>query len=152
MNKLLIYYSVAGYGDQIADYLKGRGHPSLKLDFKKPIVKMSFFKTIRYGWRAIREKSEELAPYEFDANKFDEIYMGCPIWAGRLATPFLSFLQVHPEIAPKVKAVFLCSASGKIKKADEQLKRFLPHAEVVSLASPKSCLDEMKRKVSQTIL
>lgn len=151
MNDLFIYYSATGNGDEIAKYLKERGYPSLKLTTKTPIGKMSFFKMFRYGFRAIKEKKEELTPYEFDAMKTEGIILGSPIWGGRLSTPVLTFLKDHPEIKDQVKIVFLYSMSGKLKKAPEQLQRFVPKATVINLESPCDNLDEMKRKVDQAL-
>jgi hypothetical protein len=151
MNNLLVYYSATGNGDAIAKYLKERGCPSLKLELKKPIGKVGFFKMFHYGYRAIKEAPEELAPYEFDSSKLDTLYLASPIWGGRISTPLLTFLKAHPEIKNQVKVVFLSSMSGKLKKAPEQIKRYLPLASIVNLESPLSDLDEMKRKIDQAI-
>lgn len=151
MNSVFVYYSATGNGDEVGSYLKERGCPCLKLELKSPIGKMNFFKMFHYGYRAIKEAPEELAPYEFDASKADKIILGSPIWGGRLSTPLLTFLKAHPEIKDKTTVVFLYSMSGKLKKAPDQLKRYVPNATIVNLESPRDNLDEMKRKIDQAI-
>jgi hypothetical protein len=77
--------------------LKEKGYAILKIDFVKPLPKkIGIFKMLKYGKRAIDHKKEELAPYAFDASKFDEIILGSPIWGGHISTPMYTFLSADP--------------------------------------------------------
>jgi flavodoxin len=151
MNVIFVYYSATGNGDAIAQYFRERGHAYLKIDTAKPLGKMNFFKMLKYGKRAIDEKAEELAPYTFDANQYDEVILGSPIWGGRIATPMLTFIKNNPSLKDKVTFALFYSMSGNSKKAPQQLLKYCPNAKSVSLESPKEELDEMKRKVDQVL-
>jgi len=151
MNVIFVYYSATGNGDAVAQYLRERGFGYLKIDTARPVGKMNFFKMLKYGKRAIDEKSEQLAPYTFDANQCDAIILGSPIWGGRIATPMLTFIKDNPALKDKVTLAIFYSMSGNSKKAPQQLLKYCPKAKVISLESPKEELDEMKRKVDQAI-
>jgi flavodoxin len=151
MKAIFIYYSATGNGDAVAQYLKERGYSFLKIETAKPLGKMHFFKMLKYGKRAIDGKREELAPYTMDLAPYDTVFLGSPIWAGRIATPMLTFIKDNPSLKDKVTLAFFYSMSGNAKKAPKELLQYCPNAKAISLESPKDELDEMKRKVDQAL-
>lgn len=100
------------------------------------------------GKAAVFGEKSKLAPYEFDASKYDVVILGTPIWAGSHAAPINTFLEENNVGEHKV-AIYACSASGNAQKCFNQLENKLGEAIVtLSLINPnKQTYTEDRSKV-----
>ena len=95
MKKYFIYFSATGNGDYLSSLLEKEGYFPIKIEMEKPIGKIGFFKILRYGGRAISEKTEKLKPFDLHIEKGDDVIIGSPIWNDRLSTPIITILKQY---------------------------------------------------------
>lgn len=135
MKKIFIYFSHSGNGDFVGEILKNNGYEILKLDTKKRMGKMGFFRMMFYGMRASAGKKEKLLPYSFSKEPYDQIAIGSPIWADRLSTPINTFL-CEQDLSNKRITFILYSGGGECKKGMEDIKKKFENAEIINLKMP----------------
>ncbi len=133
MSRLFVYYSDSGNGDYVASIMQSKGFETLKIQTKKQLPESYFLKILVGGFAAmIKEK----APIENDLKvlkAYDTIYVGTPIWNGRLSTPINTVIDA---LESKRFSLICYSGSGKVKGA---LKRQLKSKRVdniISLVEP----------------
>ena len=56
--KYFVYFSNSGNGDFLASLLKEKGYKLVKVNTRKPLGKMGFFKILHYGFKAMLNKKE----------------------------------------------------------------------------------------------
>ena len=144
MKKLLIYYSLTGNGDLLAEYLKGDNFEIRKVTEKKKMPKSFFFRVLAGGFRAGIKAKAKLVEYDNDVSKFDEVLIGSPIWNGRFP-PVLNSVIEQTDFSGKRISFIFYSGSGEGKKAEEQVKKQFPDAEIVFLKEPKKNPEELKK-------
>ena len=72
------------------------------------------------------KRKPPLQPCSFDADEYERVILGTPVWAGRMAPPMRSFLDKNREILRGKKlAVFACSGGGIADKAFDGMKALL---------------------------
>ncbi len=65
-------------------------------------------------------------PYAFDADKYDQVVLGTPLWAGNFAPPLRTFLRREGEkIKGKRLSLFVCCSGGSDKTAVKKLRDML---------------------------
>lgn len=74
---------------------------------KQPI-KFYPFQLVYYGFLTIANKKIDLQPLDIDFNKYDEIVLISPVWAGRVNAYMRQFLKDHPFHDKKVTIVASC--------------------------------------------
>ena len=144
MNKLLIYYSLSGNGDAVADKLKEKGYTVRKVEPSKKPPKAFFFQILQCGFNAGRKYCEPLKEYDADVSAFDGIVIGSPVWNGRLSCPINTVLRDMDLKGKKVTFV-LYSGSGEAKKAEEQIRAVVPDAAIIHMKEPKKNPDALYR-------
>ena len=144
MNKLLIYYSLSGNGDFIAEQLKTQGYAVRKVEPKKDMPKKFFWQIMAGGFAAGIGKKEPLKNYDPDVSGFDEIVIGSPVWNGRLSCPINTVLA-ETDLKDKALTFLLYSGSGGAPKAEQKIKERFPDARIVHLKEPKKNPDELKK-------
>ena len=78
------------------------------------------------GKSAVMKEKPELQPYQFDAEKYDRILIGTPVWAWTMSPPIRTFIDENREgLRGKNIGVFVCSGGGGIK-AITKIRKFLP--------------------------
>ncbi|MFA5283438.1 MAG: flavodoxin [Bacilli bacterium] len=135
MKKIFIYFSNSGNGDFVGEILKSNGYEILKLNTKKQMKKMGFFRMMFYGMRASFGKKEKLLPYSFSKEQYDQIVIGSPIWADRVSTPVNTFL-CEQDLSNKRIAFILYSGGGGCKKGTEDIKKKFEDARIINLKMP----------------
>ncbi len=92
----------------------------------------------------------KLLPYNFNADKYDLIVFGYPVWASNFTPPIKSFIKENKEsISDKAFAVFACSMGGGAEKSIEKLKKYLQIKDfkaTLSLIDPKDKPSEENEK------
>ncbi len=126
MKRLIVYYSLEGNTEYIADKLAAQiGADKLKLVPKKAYSDKGFSKFFWGGKAAVMAEKPELEPYEFDAD-VDEIIFGFPVWASNITPPLRTFISDNLEsLKGKRISVFACQSGAGAEKAFSKLQTLL---------------------------
>jgi hypothetical protein len=89
---------------------------------KKPIKSM-FCQMIFYGYQTVVKKSVKIRPLHIDLDKYDEIYLVSPVWAGRINAYMRQFLIENPIRNKKIHII--SSSLGENPKFFTTFKKFL---------------------------
>ena len=120
--KYFVYFSASGNGDFIANFLKEKGFEQIKIETAKPFGKVNFFRILKYGFRAMGNKKENIKEVNLELKEYDVVVIGSPIWNDRLSTPINAVLD---QIAfNKETTKFLVYPAGdSAKKVFEQIEK-----------------------------
>ncbi|MBO7121538.1 MAG: hypothetical protein J6V79_04020 [Bacilli bacterium] len=148
MRKLFIYFSHTGNGDFVASILKEKEFEIRKIETEKKVLPDSFFfKMMVGGFKAWIGSSPKLSLYPKNIDDFSEIYIGSPIWNGRLATPINTLLKELKLDGKKITFV-LYSGSGTSKGATKKISKLFPEARIINLQEPKKYNEEAADRLS----
>ena len=127
MKTAIVYYSMGGNTQSVAEEIAKRtGADLIRLEPVKAFPDKGFKKFFWGGKSSVMKERPELSPYEFDAEKYDEVVIGTPVWAGSFTPPIRSFVAANaPALRDKRLAVFVCFSGGGAEKAIEKLKKFI---------------------------
>ncbi|MBR3523310.1 MAG: hypothetical protein IKN87_01315 [Bacilli bacterium] len=144
MNKLFIYYSLTNNGDKVADYYKDKGYDIRKIEVKKKLPKIFFFRIMTGGFKALINYKEKLINFDNNIDNYNEIIIGSPIWFDRLSTPVRTALN-KLNLENKTIHFVLYSGSGTGKKAEEFINKNYSSAKITILKEPNKYNDELKK-------
>ena len=144
MPKLLIYYSLSGNGDAVAETLRGAGYEIRKVEPERKPPKKFFAQILRGGFNAGRKYCEPLKAYDPDVSAYDEIAIGSPVWNGRLSCPVNTVLR-DTDFSGKRVSVVLYSGSGAASKAEKQIRDRIPNAAILHLKEPKKNPEQLAK-------
>ena len=117
MSTLIVYYSLSGNVAQTADLLVERlGAETLRLVPVKAYPDKGIKKFLWGGKSAVMAETPELEPYEFDAEKYDRVIIGFPVWAANVAPPIRTFVRDN-DLKGKRVAAFACQSGNGAEKA-----------------------------------
>ena len=127
MKTAIVYYSLNGNTESVANAVAEKlGADVIRLTPKKAFPDSGFKKFLWGGKSAVMKEKPELEPYEFDAEKYDRVIIGTPVWASRFTPPIRSFVSDNAEaLKGKRFAVFTCFSGGGADKAIARLKELL---------------------------
>lgn len=162
MKTAVIYYSMLGNTDyaanKIAEKLRnaasadtGEAGPASDVDHKDTVDLIRIEPEKAYpdkgakkflwgGKSAVMGEMPTLNPYTFDAEQYDRIILGSPVWASNFTPPMRTFLNENKGIANKITGVFVCFSGGGADKAIAKLKTFIGKEELAAtliLSDPK---------------
>ncbi len=116
---------------------------------KKAYPSKGVKKFIWGGKSAVMKEEPELDPYEFDADKYDAVVLGCPIWASFPAPPIRTFIKENREaLAGKNVSAFLCCSGGGAARALAKLRGAVG---VTSFASEMILIDPKDKPSSDKV-
>ena len=142
MNTVIVYYSMSGNTEQTARELAARlGAETLRLEPETAYPDKGFKKFFWGGKAAVMAETPRLRPYAFDADAWDQVILGFPVWAGSPAPPLRSFLRDRgAALAGKRVAAFACQSGSGAEKAFAKLEGLLgrPLAATLVLVDPKT--------------
>ena len=144
MAKLFIYYSYTGNGDVVANYLKEKGYEIRKVESNYKLPKGLFGMMMKGGFHASINKKAKLINYNPDVSSYIDIYIGTPIWNGRLA-PITNSVLAQTDLKDKNVTFIFYSGSGEAKKATQKINKLYPNARIINLKTPKDYKDELKK-------
>jgi flavodoxin len=125
MKNLVVYYSLEGNTKLVAEAIaKEIGADILELRPKKEFPSSGFIKYLWGGKSVIFKQKPDLVNEEIDLNKYDNIFLGTPVWAGTYAAPFNTFLD-GKNISNKNIAIFTCHGGGGSEKCFANFKKSL---------------------------
>lgn len=125
MKNLVVYYSLEGNTKLIAEFIaKEIGADIIELKPKKEFPSSGFRKYVWGGKSVIFKQKPERMNKEIDISKYDNIFLGTPVWAGTYAAPFNTFLDIS-IINNKHIALFACHGGGGSEKCFANFKKEL---------------------------
>ena len=75
-----------------------------------------------------------LEPYKFNADDYDDIIIGFPVWASRIAPPVRTFIEENKDkLSEKNISAYACQSGAGAEKAFKKLKDILGIADYKSL-------------------
>lgn len=145
MKTAVVYYSLEGNTKLVAEKIAERLNADiieLKCVKAYPTGKVSKFvwggKSVTFGERPA------LLPYDFNADDYDAVIIGSPVWASKYAPPLKTFLSEN-DISSKKTGFFVCCAGGKTDKCFAEMKRDAKNDGVATL----NLVDPLKRQTPE---
>ena len=143
MKKYFIYYSYTGNGDFVADTLKRSDVSLIKIEPKKHMKKINFFRILRYGGEAMFKKKMPIQSLDLELSSDDIVVIGSPIWNDRLSTPILTLLDKY-EFDKKTTKFIFYAGGGKADHAEKQIAKMGFERKAIVLKEPKKYNEEAK--------
>ena len=127
MSTAIVYYSMHGNREMVAEKIAAKlGADVIRIEPDKAYPDKGAKKFIWGGKSAVMGEQPALKPYEFDADKYDSIIIGFPVWASRPAPPINTFLsEQKSKLSGKKIAVFACQSGNGAEKAFERIKKMI---------------------------
>ena len=125
MKTAIIYYSMSGNCEYAAQEIAKQIDADLiRLEPEKVYPDSGFRKFLWGGKSALMGETPVLKSYAFDAEKYDRIIFGFPVWASSPTPPIRTFIRDHSDaLRGKKLAAFTCYAGSGAEKALEKLKK-----------------------------
>ena len=132
MKAAVVYYSLEGHtkfaAERIARELSADLVPLLPVkEYPKGQVSKYFWA----GKSATFRETPKLETFSFDAEGYDLLVLGTPVWAGTFAPPLRTFLRGN-RLAGKKAAFFACCSGGSTDKCFEELQKEIPGCSVLA--------------------
>ena len=125
MKTLIVYYSLEGNTAYAAEKIASAlGADTLRLEPVKAYPDSGFRKFFWGGKSAVMAETPELQPYDFNADAYDRIIFGFPVWAGNVTPPIRTFIKEN-RLTGKHIAAFACESGAGAEKAFGKLKAAL---------------------------
>lgn len=143
MKRAVIYYSLDGNTKEAAQTIaEPLGAALIELETEKPMPSGKASRILYGGMLSTMNQTPPLKPLSADPAGFDEIILGTPVWAGKIAAPVRSFLTKY-AVDEKVTAVFTLSGGADDTKCLDDIRKLLHHIRhTVMLADRKSTYAE----------
>ena len=143
MKTAVVYYSMSGNCEFVAKKIAEKtGADLIRLEPEKVYPSSGFRKFLWGGKSAVMGETPALKPYTFDADSYDRIIFGFPVWASNPTPPIRTFIRDNgAALRGKKLAAFTCFSGGGADKALAKLKKLLDvdslEAELI-LVDPKT--------------
>ena len=127
MSTAIVYYSMHGNSEMVAEKIAARlGADVIRIEPDKAYPDKGAKKFIWGGKSAVMGEQPVLKPYEVDADKYDCVILGFPVWASRPAPPICTFLsEQKSKLIGKKIAVFACQSGNGAEKAFERVRNMI---------------------------
>lgn len=144
MNAAIIYYSMSENTAYAAEKIREGMLAQLKKDAEKegneaePVVDVIRIAPVKSypdsgsskflwgGKSAVMKEKPALQPYQFDADRYDRIIIGTPVWAWTMSPPIRTFIDENrDQLKNRQIGIFVCSGGGGVK-AIGRIRDFLP--------------------------
>ncbi len=132
MNVAVVYYSLEGNTRYAAEKIAQELHADLIP--LAPVREYPRGNVSKYFWAgksATFKEAPKLKTYRFDADRYDLVLLGTPIWAGTVAPPLRTFARKN-RLAGKKAAFFACCSGGSADKCFEELRKEIPGCAVLA--------------------
>ena len=143
MKAVVVFYSLEGNMKGVAELIREFSDAELlQLHPVKEYPTKGAKKSIWGGKSAVMGNTPKLQPYIFDADKYDVIIIGTPVWASTLTPPVRTFLTENREalVGKRLAAVVTYMGSGAQKTLSKMrgLLEIGSFAEELTLVEPKA--------------
>ncbi len=132
MSVLVAYYSRTNITKKLAEEIAAK----LNADIEEINPKVNYNGKIGYmrgGKDAISEKIIDLEQTKYDPSNYDVVYLGVPVWAGKSATPMISYIKENEGKFNEVK-FFVTAGSTGFEGTFEQMEKFVGKSPQKTLA------------------
>lgn len=151
MKTVIVYYSLEGNTEYAAGKIASElGADTLRIVPKKAYPDSGFRKFIWGGKSAVMAETPELLPYDFNADGYDRIIIGFPVWASNVTPPIRTFVKEN-NLKGKRVAAFACQSGAGAEKAFGKLMAVLGieklDAELILIDPKAKPSDENERKI-----
>jgi len=149
MKAAIVYYSQSGNTAWTAKEIAGKtGADLIEIVPQKEYPSSGFRKFFWGGKSAVMGDMPPLQPYRFDADAYDTVILGTPVWASRITPPLKTFVNDNlAALQNKKLAVFTCFSGGGAEKAIDALKKQLG---VSGFAAELILVDPLSKPKSDT--
>jgi flavodoxin len=119
MKTLIIYYSFSGNNEFLARELQKR----LDCDIQK-IVELKKRNAFDILLDLIFKRKPKIEKSDFDLQQYDQAILIAPIWAGKIATPLRSFIDLEKGNLKEYSFITVCTGpDGQDEKITDELVR-----------------------------
>lgn len=151
MSILVAYYSRTNVTKKLAEAIADE----LGADIEEIVPKVKYDGKIGYmrgGKDAISEKIIDLDSLNYNPADYDLVYLGTPVWAGKAATPVISYIKQNEGSFNDVKFFVTAGGSG-FEGTIEQLGKFVGKAplKTLSLTTKQVKRDDFKDELDSFI-
>ena len=117
MKSLVVYYSLTGNNDALAQKISERlGCDVVRIHTAKNRTKLSAFLDV------IFKRNPKLQEYSIRFSDYDQLIFIAPVWAGKVATPMLTFFENEKRNIRRYSFITLCGGvAGQKQKIAEYL-------------------------------
>ena len=132
MKTAIVYYSMSGNTAYVADRLREQLDSEVDLIEIKPVKAFpdSGFKKFLWGGKsAVMAQKPKLQPYTFDAEKYDQIIIGFPVWWYREPSIIDTFMESY-DFAGKTIVPFCTSGGSGLGPAGTNMLALAPGAKL----------------------
>lgn len=138
MKAIVVCFSLEGNTEYVADKIAGFMKADiLRLEPEKDYPKGKVSKYIWGGKSVVFGEKPKLASYHFNAEQYDLIIIGTPVWAGSFVPPIKTFLSEN-VLSNKKIALYACSSGGDATKCFQNLQQELTNSEIIATLSLKA--------------
>jgi flavodoxin len=132
MKTAIVYFSLEGNTKFVAEKIASE----LEADLIQlvPIKEYPTGNVSKYFWggkSAAFKESPKLESYQFEAEEYELVVFGTPIWAGTYVPPLRTFLRAN-KLTEKNVALFACCSGGSAEKCFEDLEKELLNCKVLA--------------------
>ena len=150
----MIYYSLEGNTEFAAQTAAQSADIDLeRLVPDKEPPKTGFKKFMWGGKSVVFGETPGLEPLKYNADDYDDIIVGFPVWASSYPPAIATYIKEHPFTGKKVR-IIACSAGGNCDKAVRKLQEKLPGNEfggVLSLKDPAGDKENSAKQIKDFI-
>lgn len=141
MNRAVIFFSLTNNTKEAAEYIAEKtGADLFQIELAKPMPDSFEKQMLIGGMQSSLGIIPKIKEVPMDIEKYDEIILGTPIWAGKASSPVNALLKKY-NVADKVTAVFTFSGGGDNDKCIWAFGKVLKNMKAnVALADRKSDL------------
>lgn len=133
MKTAVVYYSLEGNTKFVAEKIAEKlGAELIELRCVKAYPTGTVSKFLWGGKSVTFGEKPALLPYEFNADDFDAVILGSPVWASKYAPPLKTFFSEN-DISSKKVGFFVCCAGGKTDKCFALMKQDAKNENAVTL-------------------
>ena len=142
MKSLVVFYSRTNVTKKLAEDIASK----IDADVEEIIPKVNYqgkMGYVRGGKDAIQEKVIDLDPLRYDPQVYDVVYLGCPVWASRPATPLVSYIKQNEGKFSNVKFFITAGGTGH----DSTLEHMEKHLSLKPLSTLALTTKEVKKNL-----
>ena len=155
MKTAIVYYSMHGNVRYVAQKVAdATGADLIELIPVKAYPDKGMRQFIWGGSAVTFKKKPDLEPYTFNADEYDTVIIGTPVWASNFTPPLRTFFEDN-DLSGKKIAVIATSAGGNFDKCIESVRKAVNAdslVAVLSLVEPKnSPSEENDKKIAEFI-
>ena len=144
MATAVVFYSMSGNTAFTARKIAAElGADLIEVKPEKEYPDKGFRKFFWGGKSAVMAETPKLMPYDFQADKYEQIIFGFPVWAGNVTPPLRTFIRDNlTGLKGKRIAAFACQSGAGAEKAFGKLSACL---EIPALSATLVLIDPKDR-------